>query len=104
MRSIIDEIAFAEQQADEIRASATADAREQVLKANEAAVHAQERQAEEAHEQLRAALERAAVDGEELAQRLGGDFTAEADSLCCVAESRVGTAIDYLLKKVQEIA
>ena len=104
MRSIIDEIAQAEQQADEIRASAAAKSREQVLAAAEEAERALAHLDAQAREELRAVLEKAERDGEALSKRLSGGFEAEADALCAQAEGRVRMAIDYLLKRVQEIA
>lgn len=104
MRSIIDEIAAAEQQADEIRAAAATDAREQTLAATEEVARALEQLDADAREQLRAALEKAERDGEALAKRLADGYEADADALCAQAEGMVKAAIDYLLKKVQETA
>ncbi len=104
MRSIIDEIARAEQQADEIRASAAAKSREQVLAATEEAARALTQLDADAREELRAALERAERDGEALSKRLTDGYEAEADALCAQAGDKARTAVDYLLKRVQEIA
>lgn len=104
MRSIIDEIARAEQQADEIRATAASSAREMISSAKAETEQALIQQESEEREKNRAALENAERDGAALAEELQKQIEAEADKLCSAAEKQVDSAIEYLLKKVQEIA
>ncbi len=104
MRSIIDEIAAAEQQADEIRLQATADARERIGKANEAASEALAALDKAEREITREALSNAERDGEAAAERMRQDMEAEASALCAAAQTRLDAVQDYLLQKVQSRA
>ena len=104
MHSIILEIAQAEQQADEIRARAAANARELVAKANEQAGEALTALENEEREKVREALAAAERDGEEEAARMRKDMEAEASALCEIAGKRMDAAKNYLLQKVQSIA
>lgn len=104
MRSIIEEIAQSEQQADEIRAEAAAHAREEIARAAEEAERALAALDVSAREETAAALAKAERDGEALAQSLSAQYEAEADTLCAQAYGRVDEAVDYLIKKVQGIA
>lgn len=104
MRSIIEEIANAEAQADRIRLDAAASARELIAKAQEqaeqalAGLDAQERQI------TAEALESAQAEGEQLAQTMQSAMETEADAICRQAEDRLESAAAYLLEKVQETA
>ena len=104
MSTIIDEIAKAEAQAAEIRALAAANAREAVSKAKEEAQQALSDQAAREREADRAALEAAERDGAALAGKLAADMASEAEDLCRAAEQKEKQAIEYLLKKVRELA
>ena len=104
MHSIINEIAQAEQQADEIRVRAAADAREQIAKANEQAVEALTAFDNAEREKTREALSAAERDGEAEAARMRREMEAEANALCEEASTRIDAAKDYLLQKVQSIA
>ena len=104
MRSIIDEIASAEEQAERIRQDATLQAREETAKARE---QAQQALADLATKE-REATER--MQGE--AQRLGelraketlDAMIREADELCARAEKNVDRAIAYLVDKALQSA
>ena len=104
MRSIIDEIAAAEQQADEIRLAATVSARERIAKANEQAAAALSELDAAEREKTREALLQAERDGEVAAARMREDMAAEAKALCAEAEKRIPAASDYLLQRVQSRA
>ena len=104
MRSIIDEIAAAEEQAEQIRLNAVSQAREETAKAREQAQQAltdllaSER---EASERMRSEAQRR---GEQRARETHADMTREADELCSRADSRVDSAIAYLVEKVTKSA
>lgn len=104
MRSIIDEIAAAEQQADEIRLAAAASAREQIALANERAAKALSELDKAEREKTREALVAAERDGEIAATRMREDMAAEATKLCAEAEGRIDVAGNYLLQRVQNRA
>ena len=104
MRSIIDEIAAAEEQAEQIRANAALQAREETAKAREqaqqalAALAAQER---EASENMRA---NAQSQGEQRAKETLAGMIREADELCARADGRVESAVAYLVDQVTKSA
>ena len=104
MRSIIDEIAAAERQADEIRLAAAASAREQIALANERAADTLSEQDKAEREKTREALLQAERDGETAAARMREDMAAEARKLCAEAEGRIDVAANYLLQRVQNRA
>jgi vacuolar-type H+-ATPase subunit H len=104
MRSIIDEIAAAEEQAEQIRLNAVQQAREETAKAREqaqqalATLVAQDR---EASESMRS---EAQSQGEQRAQETLAGMIHEADERCAHAGSRVEPAIAYLVEKVTKSA
>lgn len=104
MRSIIDEIAAAEEQAEQIRLNAVSQAREETAKAREqaqqalTALAAQER---EASENMRA---EAQSRGEQRAKETLAGMIREADELCAHADSRVESAVAYLVDQVTKSA
>ena len=104
MRSIIDEIAAAEEQAEQIRLNAVVQAREETAKAREQAqqaladLAAQER---EASENMRA---NAQSQGEQRAKETLAGMIREADELCARADSRVESAVAYLVDQVTKSA
>lgn len=102
MRSIIDEIAIAEQQAEEIRQQAAVKAREAIgfAQADAAAALADADIAE--REKTREALDRAGRDGDAAASALLQAMEQEADAVCEKARQRADDAIAYLMKKVTE--
>ncbi|MGN0784074.1 MAG: hypothetical protein ACI4MR_00260 [Candidatus Aphodomorpha sp.] len=104
MRSIIEEIAHAETEAEAIRQSAAAESRELIQKARADAEQETARLAEQEREKTRTALEKAEEDGKQLAQTIQQDLLAAADAQCSNAQQRVDEAIHYLMQKVQEIA
>ena len=99
MRSIIDEIATAEDQAEQIRQSAALQAREETANAREqaqrtlAVLAAQER---EATERMQSEAQRV---GEQRAKETLDGMLREADELCAHASKNVDRAIAYLVDK-----
>lgn len=104
MRSIIEEIAEAEQQADEIRAGAAANARDQIAAARVEAEKALEALDVSEREQTRAALEQAEKDGEAISREMAASMEQDADALTAQARSRMDAVVNYLLDKVQKTA
>lgn len=104
MRSIIEEIAHAETEAEAIRQSAAAESRELIQQARADAEQETARLAEQEREKTRTALEKAEEDGKQLAQTIQQDLLAAADAQCANAQQRIDDAIHYLMQKVQEIA
>jgi len=104
MRSVIEEIAAAEQQADEIRQNASVQARELTLKAKEDAQSALSRLESEERENLLAELETAKLEGERLSNEMLTQLKQEADALCVTATGRLDQAVSYLLDKVTKTA
>jgi len=104
MRSIIDEIATAEEQAEQIRQSAALQAREETAKAREQAEKAlvvlatQER---EATERMRSEAQRV---GEQRARETLDGMLREADALCTRANQNVDRAIAYVVEKTLQSA
>ena len=97
MRSIIDEIATAEEQAEQIRQNAAQQAREETAKAREqaeqalSALAAQER---EATERMQSEAQRM---GEQSAKETLDGMIREADTLCARANQNIDRAVAYLV-------
>ena len=104
MRSVIEEIANAEQQAEEIRQNAAIQARERTLQAKEDAQKALSRLEEEARETLQAELDKAKLEGERLSGNMLAQLEQEADALCSNANTRLDKAVSYLVDKVTKTA
>lgn len=104
MRSVIDEIATAEQRAEEIRLSAAAGARETIVKARDDAQSALAQLEETERETTRKQLEIAKLEGERLSKEQLEQMKQEADELCARAQERVGDAVRYLVDKVLKTA
>lgn len=104
MRSIIDEIAQAEAQAEQIRQDAAVSARELLQKARVDAEQGLQSLNDEEREKTRLALEQAEREGHGLADAIQKQLSDEADALCGEARGRLGDAVNYLMRKVQEIA
>jgi len=104
MRSIIDEIALAEEQAEQIRQESVSAARELLNASRLEAEREYVRVEDEEREKMREALEKAEQDGQQQAEQTLKELAATADLQCEEAKLRVGDAVQYLLKKVQEIA
>ena len=101
MRSIIDEIAQAEREADEIRREAAASGRERIAAAREASEKALAAMDDTEREQLRAALDKAELDGEREAASVHRALCEQADALCKRAEERLEDTVAYLLNRVR---
>ena len=104
MRSVIEEIAAAEQQAEEIRQIAAVQARELTLKAKDDAQQALSKLESDARASLQAELETAKQQGESLSSELVGKLSQEADALCAAANAKLADAVSYLLDKVTKTA
>ena len=104
MRSIIDEIATAEERAEQIRQGAAAEARERVLKAREDGETALVNLAQQERAKTEAELKAAQKQGEQLAADEITTMVREADALCARAGERADRAVAYLLEKVIQSA
>lgn len=104
MRSVIDEIATAEQQAEEIRQNATVQARDLTIQAKEGAQSALAALENQEREALLSAVEAAKLEGERLAETLRTQLEQETDALCACASEKLDQAVSYLLDKVIKTA
>lgn len=104
MRSVIDEIAAAEQMAEQIRLASAANLREQTLKAREDAQHALSELEKTERAEAQVQLEHERVEGEQLAGELLAKLEQEADALCARAEERLDKAVTYIVNKVTKPA
>lgn len=102
MRSIIDEIAAAEREADEIRQQAAARAREAISFAQADAETALSDAEIVERDKTREALLAAERDGDAVAQQILFSMEQEADALCQSACERAADAVAYLVKRVTE--
>ncbi len=100
MRSIIDEIAYAEAKADEVRVNAAQSARELLLTAREQSEHELAALEKREREETRSALEKAEADGERVAQETMRDMLEAAARQCAGAEERLPAAVAFLMNKV----
>ncbi len=104
MRSIIEEIASAEERADKIRADAAASSRDAVTAAREKAARELNDLEMEEREKLARALGDARSQGEEIAREMLKKMDRETDALCEKADGRLDGVVGYLLEKVQKTA
>lgn len=104
MRSVIEEIALAEQQAEEIRQSAAVQARELTQKAKQDAVEALAKLENEERAALSGALETAKQQGERISKDLLDQMEQESDAICKTASAKLDQAVSYLLDKVTKTA
>ncbi len=104
MRSIIDEIATAEERAEQIRQGAAVGARERISKAREEGEAALANLALEERAKTEAELKLAQKQGEQIAAQELATMAREADALCARAADRVDNAVTYLLDKVIQSA
>lgn len=104
MRSVIEEIALAEQQAEEIRQSAAVQARELTQKAKQDAVEALAKLENEERAALSGALETAKQQGERISKDLLDQMEQESDAICKAASTKLDQAVSYLLDKVTKTA
>ena len=103
MRSMIDEIAQAEEKANQLKQDAGASARELMQQARQKAEEMQTRIGDEEREKTRQALEKAEADGKVLAAAIEKLIGDEASQQCEKAWQKMDDAIQLLLDKVQEI-
>jgi len=104
MRSVIEEIASAEQQADEIRQSAIVQARELTLQAKEDAQQSLAKLENDARISLQSELDTAKQQGERVSADLLAKLEQEADAICKKANGKMDQAVAYLLDKVTKTA
>ena len=104
MRSVIEEIASAEQQADEIRQSTTVQARELTLKAKEDAQASLTKLENAARISLQSELDTAKQQGEHVSADLLAKLEQETDAICKKANGKMDQAVAYLLDKVTKTA
>ena len=104
MRSIIEEIADAEQHAEEIVKSAAVQSRELLTQTREQAEQALVDAEAEEKNLTEEALRQANVQGEAAAAETLAKMEREADDLCGKAKSRLDGAVNYLVDKVQNRA
>ena len=104
MRSVIEEIAQAEQQAEEIRQNAAVQARELTQKAKQDALDARVALENDERATLAAALETAKQQGERISNELLAQMELEADAVCKSASDKLDKAVSYLLDKVTRTA
>lgn len=103
MRSIIDEIAQAEEQAEQIRQDAAAAARELLASSKMSAEQEYAHVEEQERIKMRDALDQAEAEGRNQAETVLKELSEAADILCENAQLHLDDAVEYLLKKVQEI-
>lgn len=99
MRSIIDEIATAEEQAEQIRQSAVQQAREETAKAREQAEQALSALAAKERETTERMQKETKQMGEQSAKETLDGMIREADALCARANQNVDRAVAYLVDK-----
>lgn len=104
MRSIIEEIANAETQADSIRQSAVAESRELIQRTKSELEQAYTALEQQERETTRNSLVEAEQRGKALAEDILRELGDSADTQCIDARARLDAAGAYLLGKVQEIA
>ncbi len=102
MRSVIDEIATAEKQAEEIRALAAANARERTMKAREEARNALSELESKERVNALSQMETARAEGEKLSGELLVKLEQEADTLCERAHGRLDKAVLYIVDQVKK--
>ena len=104
MRSMIDEITRAEQQAEEICQNAVVTAREESLTFKARAEKELEELDKAQREQTQKALAQAEQQGEELAGNILSEMAMEAEEDCKKAGDQMQATLDYLMKKVLDFA
>ena len=104
MRSMIDEITKAEQQAEEICQAALVQAREESLAFKAQAEKALAELDKSEREDTLKALAEAEPRGEMLADKIRAEMAADADADCQKAEAQMQATLDYLMKKVLDFA
>ena len=104
MRSIIEEIAAAEQQAEDVLKDAASKNREFLVQARDQAERALALAEEDERVKTEQALLEANARGEAAEKETLADMAKQADDLCEKAKSRVDVAIKYLVDKVHDRA
>ena len=104
MRSIIEEIADAEQRAEEIVKSAAVQSRELLAQTREQAEQTLIDAEAEEKNLTEEALRQASAQGEAAAAETLVKMEREADDLCGKAKSKLAGAVSYLVDKVQNRA
>ncbi len=104
MRSFINEISTAEQEAEKIRQTAVMKAKDMISAAGVEAAESLEKLKEKDHQDLKSALEKAEADGEGEAAGLSAEFERKADQICRKANEKLDDAVTYLLNKIQGLA
>jgi len=104
MRSMIDEITRAEQQAEEICQNAVVMAREESLTFKARAEKELEELDKAQREETQKALAEAEQRGEELSRQILSEMAADAAEDCKKAEGQMQATLDYLMKKVLDFA
>lgn len=104
MRSIIDEIATAEEKAEQIRLEAATQARDMTAQAREMAEKALLEAVKSEQIKTETELEQSRLLGEKAAKDAAASFDREAEELCARAEGKIGRAVDYLVEKVMQTA
>lgn len=102
MRSIIDEIAQAEAEADRIRSEAALNAKEIIQRAHRQSEENDKVFEQEERESLRDALNNAEIKGAELAKDISVSAKAAAEQVCEKAAAKLPGAVDYIVGKVRE--
>ena len=100
MDSMIDKIRAAEQQAEDIRAQAVADARDMAVRAREEAAERLAAAAEAERQKTREALNKAEEDGKVLAQKVlleAREVVAREEN---AARAKLPDAVAYLMERV----
>jgi len=101
MRSIIEEIAAAEQQAEDVLKNITSKSREILVQARDQAERALAIAEEDERIKTEQALLEANARGEDAEKKTLADMAMEADEFCIKAKMKVDSTISYLIDKVQ---
>ncbi len=104
MRSFIDEISRAEQEAELIRHDAVTKAKEKVSETSIKAAESLEQLKEEERTRTKNAVEKAEFDGEAKEAELLAEYDKQAEAVCIKAEEKLDDAISYLLNRIQGLA
>ena len=104
MRSFIEEISVAEQEAEKIRQDAVDKAKEMVSAASLKATETLEHLKETERERTKEALQQAEKDGEAEAVKKKHSYEENAESICREAEKKLDDTVSYLLNKIQGLA
>jgi hypothetical protein len=104
MRSIIEEIAAAEQQAEDVLKDSASKSREFLVQARDQAERALAIAEEDERIKTEQALLEANARGDVAEKKTLADMAKEADEICSKAKMNVDSAVSYLIDKVQRKA